>query len=61
MILLIVNDEKVTAQTMWKEISWESCGITEVYLAYDALEAREQLMLHDVDIMLCDIEMPGEN
>ena len=41
MILLIVNDEKVTAQTMWKEISWESCGITEVYLAYDALEARE--------------------
>lgn len=61
MILLIVNDEKVTAQTMWKEISWESCGITEVYLAYDALEAREQLMLHDVDIMLCDIEMPGDN
>lgn len=61
MILLIVNDEKVTAQTMWKEISWESCGITEVYLAYDALEAREQLMLYDVDIMLCDIEMPGEN
>lgn len=53
MILLIVNDEKVTAQTMWKEISWESCGITEVYLAYDALEAREQLMLHDVDIITC--------
>ena len=61
MILLIVNDEKVTAQTMWKEILWESCGITEVYLAFDAYEAKEQLMSHDIDIMLCDIEMPGDN
>lgn len=61
MNLLIVNDEKVTAQTMKKEISWEDCGIKEVYLAFDALEAKEQLKTHEIDIMLCDIEMPGEN
>lgn len=61
MKLLIVNDEKVAAQAMKKEIVWENCGIEEVYLAYDALEAKEQLTQNEIDIMLCDIEMPGEN
>lgn len=61
MRLLIVNDEKVTAQTMKKEIAWEKCGVEEVYLAYDAQEAKEQLKKYKIDIMLCDIEMPGEN
>ena len=61
MKLLIINDEKVTAQTMWKEIPWEECGIDEVFLAFDAQEAKEQLTVHEIDVMLCDIEMPGEN
>lgn len=61
MKLLIINDEKVTAQTMWKEISWEECGIDEVFLAFDAQEAKEQLTAREIDVMLCDIEMPGEN
>lgn len=61
MNLLIINDEVVTAKTMAKELEWDKYEISEVYLAFDAAEAREQLKEHDVDIMLCDIEMPGEN
>ncbi len=35
--------------------------VDEVKTAYDAAGAREQIMDGDVDILLCDIEMPGEN
>lgn len=61
MKLIIVNDEKLTAQTMLKEINWENLGITEVFLAYDAKEAREIIKREAIDIALCDIEMPGES
>lgn len=61
MNLLIINDEKLTAQAMKREIAWHEYEIKEVYLAFDAKEAKEQLKTHSIDIMLCDIEMPGEN
>ncbi len=61
MNLLIINDEVVTAKTMCKELEWNQCEIAEVYLAFDAEEAKRQLKIHKIDIMLCDIEMPGEN
>lgn len=61
MKLLIINDEAMTARTMSKELGWNQCEISEVYLAFNAADAKEQLVSRDVDIMLCDIEMPGEN
>lgn len=36
MKLLIVNDEKLTAETMKRDIAWENYGISQVYTAYDA-------------------------
>lgn len=61
MILLIVNDEKLTAETMKAEIPWEQYGISQVYTAYDADAGRACILGNEIDIMLCDIEMPGES
>ncbi|MCI6004850.1 MAG: response regulator [Blautia sp.] len=61
MKLLIVNDEKLTAETMKRDIAWENYGISQVYTAYDAEAGKMCIEEHPIDIMLCDIEMPGEN
>ncbi len=61
MNLLIVNDEKLTAETMKENIIWDAYGIDEVYTAYDAGRAKKAIVEKQIDVMLCDIEMPGEN
>ena len=61
MKLLIVNDEKLTANMMKKEIIWKDYGIDKVFTAYDVKEAKEVIGEQQIDVLLCDIEMPGEN
>ena len=61
MTLLIVNDEELTADTMRDTIDWKQYGIDDVFVAYQAEEARKILLAEQIDILLCDIEMPGEN
>ena len=61
MKLLIVNDEELTAETMKSDIGWAEYGIDAVYTAYDAAQAKEVIGTEQIDILLCDIEMPGDN
>lgn len=61
MNLLMVNDEKITVNTMKDEISWNNCGIKNVYIAYNVKEGKKIISEHAIDILLCDIEMPEEN
>ena len=61
MKLLMVNDERLVAESMKVDIPWDSYGIDEVFLAFSAVEARQVLSMESVDILLLDIEMPGEN
>lgn len=61
MNLLIVNDERITADTMKRDIAWENYGITEVFTAYSVEGGKKQIQINKVDILLCDIEMPEEN
>ena len=61
MNLLMVNDAVLELHTMVREIPWKKYGIDEVYAAESAKEAREILQSHTVEILLCDIEMPGED
>lgn len=62
MNLLIVDDEIVTVKGLLQGIQWSQCGISEeVFVAYDASQAKELLKSCKIDIMLCDIEMPGES
>jgi len=59
--LLIVNDEIRTATGIKRGVDWEQYGIGEVYVAYDAQGGKDIIQENEIDILLCDIEMPGEN
>lgn len=61
MRLLIVNDEAWTTDTMKTDVCWEKYGIDDVLTAYNAKEAKAYFNEKLIDIMLCDIEMPGKN
>ena len=61
MTLLIVNDEILTADTMQTSIDWENYGIDRALVAYNTERAKQVIKACAPDLMLCDIEMPGEN
>lgn len=62
MNLMIVDDEVIALKGMMKGIDWKKAGIGgEIFTAQHAREALEILQEKPVDIILCDIEMPGQN
>lgn len=61
MNILIVDDQANVISSLKSGIDWQSLRIGNVYTALDALEARECILSHDIDILLTDIEMPVEN
>lgn len=58
---LIVDDEVMTLSILQTAVHWGKVGIDRVYTAENAMAAREILTAKSVDIVLCDIEMPGES
>lgn len=61
MNLLIVNDEVIAAKGLMMGINWNEYGIGQVDVAFEAQSAREMLSNEKYDIILCDIEMPGDS
>ncbi|WP_282923801.1 response regulator transcription factor [Mediterraneibacter massiliensis] len=61
MNLLMVNDTVLELRTMEHTIRWEQYGIQKVFTAQSAEVARTILQNQNIDILLCDIEMPGED
>lgn len=61
MKILLVDDQRAIVESIQKGIEWENIGIDETYIACSAAEAKLILVNFPVDIMLCDIEMPGED
>ena len=61
MKILLVDDQERILKAMKKLVDWEKLGIEEVYTAGSAAAARAVLETQPVDIMLTDIEMPGED
>jgi YesN/AraC family two-component response regulator len=59
--LLIVNDEKLTAETMCSDIEWSKYGVDSVQVSFDAQMAKDIIITQTIDLLLCDIEMPGES
>lgn len=59
--VLIVDDEANNIESLQSEFDWNAHGISSVYGASDASEAREIIAGTHIDIMICDIEMPGES
>ena len=59
--LMIVDDEPLAIQGIESGVQWDELGVTEVYKASNIRQAKEVFGNHQVDIMLCDIEMPQGN
>ena len=62
MNLLIVDDEVVAIKGMMDGVRWKECGIDgTIWTAYSAEQAFRIIQAQKVDILLCDIEMPGDD
>ena len=61
MNLLIVDDDHTVSDGLARKINREALHIDKIISAYSADDARAVFQTQPVDIILCDIEMPGEN
>lgn len=61
MTLLLTDDEVLTTRALAQTINWEACGVQQVLQANSAQQAREIMEKTRVNLLLCDIEMPGED
>lgn len=61
MRLLIVDDEYVSIQAITCLLNWEKIGFSSVMSASVTRQAKEIFEQYEVDLMLCDIEMPQGN
>ncbi|MGG1514089.1 response regulator [Paenibacillus oryzisoli] len=59
--LLIVDDEIYVLRAMRKSIDFAALGFDEVHQAMGAKEAMSILQTQAIDLIICDIEMPGMN
>ena len=61
MKLLIINDLEPTLNFLEQAVSWDEYGITAFFSADSAEAARVAMQDMAFDIILCDIQMPGES
>lgn len=61
MNVLVIDDQENVVNGMIKGVDWDRLRIDGVYTAYNSREARNVIQQYKIDIMLCDIEMPGGN
>lgn len=61
MRVLLVDDQEKILEATKKLVNWEKLGVFDVFTANNAAAARDILAKNTVDIVLVDIEMPGEN
>lgn len=61
MNLLIVDDQVSVLNGIKNGICFQKLGIAQVFTATSAAGARSILSDNEIALMLCDIEMPGEN
>ncbi len=62
MKILIFDDDKSSVDMLLQTVDWNSLGITEFISVYSVTQAKQAfLRCEHIDLMLCDIEAPGEN
>lgn len=59
MTAIIVDDEIVAVNALKRRVDWEKFKIQEVFTANSMDQAKEFFNLQKIDLLLCDIEMPG--
>ncbi len=61
MNLLIVDDEISSIRAVSHMLDWETIGIDRCFTALSAAEARQCMEENQIDLLLCDIEMPQQS
>lgn len=61
MNLLIVDDDAVEVQIICGIVKKEELGIDQIFYAYRTAQARKIVEENQIEIIVCDIEMPGGN
>lgn len=61
MKLILVDDEIMMLRMLKKAIDWKKLGIDQVFTALNVEEAKRLFEEYQIDIAVCDIEMPREN
>lgn len=61
MNVLVIDDQKKIVDTICEGLDWDELGVFHVHGACSAAEARKIIENEDIDIMVSDIEMPGES
>ncbi len=59
--ILIVDDDYITIDGIRQYVNWERCGVKEVYTAMSARRAKEIIEGKQIDVLVTDIEMPGDS
>lgn len=61
MKLLVVDDDLIELRVVCGMVEKERLGISDIFTANRVQKAREILCSEQIDVVLCDIEMPREN
>lgn len=61
MRLLIVDDDIISIKAIMSNVDFYKYGVKEVFTAYSTEHAKKIINETDIDIMICDIEMPGKS
>jgi two-component system response regulator YesN len=59
--LLIVDDEVYAIEGLRSGVPWDSLGFLNIFEAYNIHDAKDILRVYDIDLVICDIEMPEGN
>ena len=61
MKILVVDDQPDVVAGILDGVNWRALHVEKAYSALSAAEAKDLLLREKIDILLCDIEMPGES
>lgn len=57
--VILIDDEVRTIDALEKNVDWKKCGIRKVYKATNMQNAIHLITTEDIEILVCDIEMPN--
>jgi len=60
MKILVVDDQPDVVAGILDGVNWRALHVEKAYSALSAAEAKDLLLREKIDILLCDIEMPGK-
>lgn len=61
MNVIIIDDQTHVVNGLYQGINWKRLNIERVWTANSAEEAKQVIQREHIHIMLCDIEMPGDD